>query len=214
MLDYQVKPIDYQDCKEWFLKKHYAKRMPPIEFCFGLYYKNVLIGVCSFSTPASRFEFTKFALYELNRLVINEDCKKNSLSYFVSNCLKLMPKPCIIVSYADQSQGHQGYIYQATNWIYTGLSSSEKRIFVNGKELHRRTIYDTYGTSSIQELSKKHKIEFISQLPKHRYFYFVGDKWQKKQMMKELPYEIQPYPKGDNKRYDATYEPTTQIKLL
>jgi hypothetical protein len=49
---------------------------------------------------------------------------------------------------------------------------------------------------------------------KHRYFYFVGDKWQKKQMMKELPYEIQPYPKGENKRYDATYEPTTQIKLL
>jgi len=213
-MNYLVKSIDYQDCKEWFLKKHYARRIPPIEFCFGLYDQDILIGVCSFSTPASRFEFTEFALYELNRLVINEDCKKNTLSYFVSNSLKLMPKPCIIVSYADQSQGHKGYIYQATNWIYTGFSSSEKRIFVNGKELHRRTIYDTYGTSSIKELSKKHKIEFISQLPKHRYFYFIGDKKDKIKMMKELPYEKQPYPKGENKRYDASYQPTTQIKLL
>jgi len=49
---------------------------------------------------------------------------------------------------------------------------------------------------------------------KHRYFYFIGNKRDKKKMMAELPYESQPYPKGDNKRYDASYQPTTQIKLL
>ena len=32
--------------------------------------------------------------------------------------------------------------------------------------------------------------------------------------MKKLKYKIQPYPKGDNKRYDASYQPTTQTKLL
>jgi len=33
-----------------------------------------------------------------------------------------------------------------------------------------------------------------------------------RQAIKE--YKIKPYPKGENKRYDASYQPTTQIKLL
>lgn len=213
-MNYQVKSIDYQDCKEWFLKKHYARRMPPIEFCFGLYNDSELIGVCSFATPASRFNFTNLPLYELNRLIIKENQQKNTLSFFVGKALSSIKQNCFIVSYADESQGHYGYIYQATNWIYTGLSSSERKIFIDGKELHRRTIYDMYGTSSIIELSEHHNVSFIDQLPKHRYFYCIGNKIQKIQMLKELPYEIQPYPKGENKRYDASYQPITQIKLL
>ena len=49
---------------------------------------------------------------------------------------------------------------------------------------------------------------------KHRYIYFIGNKTQKKNMLKNLKYEIQPYPKGENKRYDASYKPTTQSKLF
>jgi hypothetical protein len=29
-----------------------------------------------------------------------------------------------------------------------------------------------------------------------------------------LRYETQTYPKGENKRYDASYQPSTQLKLL
>jgi len=57
---------------------------------------------------------------ELNRLVIDEGSKKNVLSFFVSQTLKKLPCPNVVVSYADTSQNHHGYIYQATNWIYTG----------------------------------------------------------------------------------------------
>jgi hypothetical protein len=49
---------------------------------------------------------------------------------------------------------------------------------------------------------------------KHRYFFFLGNKYHKKQMKNQLPYTIEPYPKGDNKRYDASYKPTTQSKLF
>ena len=34
---YTVKSIKYDQTKEWLLHKHYAKRMPPIEYAFGLY---------------------------------------------------------------------------------------------------------------------------------------------------------------------------------
>ena len=128
-MNYEVKSIDYQDCKEWFLKKHYAKRIPSISFCFGLY-SDKLEGVCSFGSPPSRALCIGLCgvenahkVYELNRLVVNENLPKNTLSYFVSKCIQLLPNKLILVSYADTSQGHNGYIYQATNWIYTGLSA-------------------------------------------------------------------------------------------
>ena len=221
-MKYEVKSIDYQDCKEWFLKKHYAKRMPPIDFCFGLYDNGKLIGVCSFGTPAStavREIVKSFKIYELNRLVIEEGMKKNSLSWFVSKCLLLMPKPSVIVSYADTSQNHHGYIYQATNWIYTGLSLKFMDYMVKGMEhLNGATIFDISRGQENRAAWLREKfgdrLYMKERARKHRYFYLVGDKRDKRKMIKELPYEIQPYPKGENKRYDASYQPSTQTKLF
>ena len=45
---------------------------------------------------------------------------------------------------------------------------------------------------------------------KHRYVYFLGNKTEKKEMLKMLKYPIEPYPKGKNIRYDASYTPITQ----
>ena len=50
--------------------------------------------------------------------------------------------------------------------------------------------------------------------PKHRYIMFLGSKTQKKNMLKNLKYNIEPYPKGQNKRYDASYEPKVQLNMF
>jgi hypothetical protein len=220
-MNYEVKSIDYQDCKEWFLKKHYAKRIPLVQFAFGLFDKDSIVGVCSYGTTLAidiRKKFN-YNVYELNRLVVNEGLPKNALSFFVGQTIQMMPKPCVLLSYADTSKGHHGYIYQATNWIYTGLSAIVKEYKVKGEEnMHSQTLFD-------KSKGKEDRVGYLKQIygdrlymayrdRKHRYFYFVGDKRDKKKMMKELPYEIQAYPKGENKRYDASYQPTTQIKLL
>jgi hypothetical protein len=221
-MNYDVKSIDYQDCKEWFLKKHYAHRIPPIEYCFGLYDGNKLIGVCSYGTPVSnilRQTIPSFKLYELNRLVVNEGLPKNTLSYFVSKTILMMPKPCVLVSYADTSHNHNGYIYQATNWMYTGLSAKFMDYMVKGMEhLHGASIFDlSRGKENRAEWLKQKfgdKLYMKERARKHRYFYFNGNKYEKKQMKNELQYELQPYPTGDNIRYDSSYEPTTQTKLF
>jgi hypothetical protein len=49
---------------------------------------------------------------------------------------------------------------------------------------------------------------------KHRYFMFLGSKTERKKMRSKLVYDIVPYPKGDNKRYDASYEPNVQLTLF
>jgi len=196
--------------------------MPPITYAFGLFIRGKMEGICTFGTPVShtlRTLFDGYKLMELNRLVTNESVPKNSLSRLVSGSLRLMPKPLVVVSYADTSKGHHGYIYQATNWIYTGLSAEFKDYYIKGKEhLHNGTIMDmSRGQENrVQWLRDKFGYDLITidRPRKHRYFYFLGSKNQRKDMTNKLPYKVEPYPKGDNERYDASYEPPTQTHLF
>ena len=212
---YSVESINSKDIKEWLLYKHYAKRMCSISYSFGLYKEKILVGVCTFGSPPSRALCVgacgidnAHKVYELNRLCVNDGLEKNVLSFFVSSCLNMLPKDLIIVSYADTSQGHNGYIYQATNWIYTGLSAKRKERFdPENPNKHSKSVTE----------SKKLKYEdlpFRERPRKHRYFYFTGSKKQKNMNKKSLKYKIQEYPKGQNKRYDSSYKPKIQTKLF
>lgn len=221
---YSVKSIDTFECKDWLLNKHYSRRIPSISYSFGLFDNlNTLQGICTFGTPVSStlrdLWNNEFKLIELNRLVINEFLEKNVLSFLVSECFKLLPKPLVLVSYADSSQNHNGYIYQATNWKYTGLSIPFKEWKLKGNEnMHHATLHDlSRGQENrLQWLKDKFGDDLIQidRPQKHRYFYFIGSKTQKQKMIKMIPYEIKPYPKGENKRYDSSYRPEVQTKLF
>ena len=63
--------------------------------------------------------------------VINEGFERNTLSWFVGQALKLLEiEDLIIVSYADSGMKHCGYIYKATNWIYTGATKERTDNYV------------------------------------------------------------------------------------
>jgi len=196
--DIYVKKIKYNDTKKWLLNIHYAGRMPQISNAFGLFNSKTMIGVCTFGQPASPnvckgicgIKFRKYVL-ELNRLVIMKDLPKNTLSFFVSRCLKLIEKPRIIVSYSDTGMNHSGYIYQALNFLYTGCG--KKRTHVQGKNgKHPRH----YG----EDFTKR-----VVWFPKHRYILFLGNKKEKKLFKNNLKYKILPYPKDENKRYKIDF---------
>lgn len=211
---YSVKPIQSYECKEWLLNKHYAKRMCSISYCFGLFDESkFLIGVCTFGFPPNynynngKCVFNKYECLtlELNRLVVNDGLEKNVLSFFVSECLNKIPKPSCVVSYADANQGHNGYIYQATNWIYTGVSTPKhKYIFEDGSDFDIRRGIENKGKL----------VDKILMLPTHRYLFFNGNKNEKRKMIKDLKMKIEKYPKGENKRYDASYITSIQTKLF
>jgi len=221
---YSVKPINSDQTYDWLLHKHYAKRIPSISYAFGLFnIDNILQGVITYGTPVSSTLRSlwkdEYKLIELNRLVINDNLEKNSLSFLVSQSLNMLPKPLIIVSYADSSQNHHGYIYQATNWIYTGLSIPFKDYFIEGLEhMHHGTIYDlSRGKKNRTEWLKEKfgdKLIIKERSRKHRYFYFLANKRDKKNIIKMLPYEILPYPKGENKKYDSSFKPEVQLNLF
>lgn len=220
---YIVESIPKDQTHDWLLNKHYAKRIPPITHAFGLYKDKLLVGVCTYGNAL--LDCTKEAIcgnkfkkivYELNRLCIDVD-DTNCLSYFLSQTIKLLPAPKILISFSDLAQNHNGYIYQATNWIYTGKTKQTGGYvyFFNGKYEHPRATLSRLGTRNHKEiLSKNKNIKYKKLSRKHRYIYFIGSKTQKKNMLKNFKYEIKPYPKGENKRYDASYKPKVQGKLF
>lgn len=195
LLVYRIEP---DLCRPWILERHYAKRLCAISYAFGLYEERQLVGVCTFGKPASPSlcvgvcgEENSQYVYELNRLVVDSNRGKNELSFFVASCLRSLP-PLILVSYADTAQGHHGYIYQATNWIYTG-STTPRTDIATAEGKHSRH-YDKGQDYSINRKERS---------VKHRYVYFTGSKTQRKHWRRALNYQPQPYPKGENGRYET-----------
>ncbi len=212
---YMVRGIPPKQTHEWLLKKHYAHRIPSISYAYGLYDKsNILQGVCTFGYPPNYeyndgvcvFEDYKCTVLELNRLCVNDNMPPNSLSYFVARALRLIPiRPLCIVSYSDPNHGHRGYIYQATNWLYTGESTHKTEYtFASGEKFDIRRGIDKKG-----EIVSRKEL-----LPTHRYLMLLGNKQQLQEMRENLKMPILPYPKGDNQRYDASYAPQPQGVLL
>jgi len=213
---YQVLSIHSFQYKDWLLGKHYAKRMPNIMHSFGLFEENHLCGVITFGMTANNSlnEFIKGCqCLELNRLCVDENLPKNTLSFFVSQALQMLPQPMAVISYADTGQGHHGYIYQATNWIYTGLGKGDIEFIKNGRQFHRKNIFDMFGTGNVEN-AVANGFEAIKVLPKHRYIMLLANKKRRKEMLQNLPFKIESYPKGDNRRYNADYKPITQQLLF
>jgi hypothetical protein len=215
-----VEPITTEDAKPWLLNKHYAKRLCPISYAFGAFENGELLGIVTYGCPSSAplrdgvcgQEWSSKVL-ELNRLVCFS--RKNLASQLVGCSLNMLPRPSVVVSYADTSQGHVGYIYQATNFIYTGLSAKRTDWKIKGMEhLHGQTIADmSKGAENRAEFMREKFGDdfYLEERPrKHRYIFFVGDKRQVRSMRTSLKYPIEPYPKGESKRYDASAEINNQ----
>lgn len=179
------------------MPKHYAGRKPQITKAFGWYEDDRLVAVCTFGKPASPQlcdgicgkEFSS-SVYELNRLVRIEDFD-GQLSQFIAGCLReLNRENWIVVSYADSGMTHHGYIYQASNFLYTGCTKQRTDRYVEGKHSRHADFDNPKGIRQVRTA-------------KHRYVYFcTSDKKLKRQWKEALNYPILPYPKGDNENYE------------
>jgi hypothetical protein len=218
---FSVKSIDSVQCIDWIMNKHYLKRVPSISFAFGLYELNILVGICTFGTPPSSTLLKCIAgekwaanVIELNRVVCKNE--KNLCSFFISRAIKMLPKPKIIVSYADKSVNHNGYIYQALNFIYTGLSIVTYDPVIKGQEGKHHSTSGAGRGMSKKEMKDKwgDDVYWKKRDRKHRYIYFHGSKNDILNIRKDFKYSDFKYPKGENKNYDASYNPSVQTILF
>lgn len=66
----------------------------------------------------------------LTRLVIDPDAPRNAASFLLGRSLRILRREgrwVAVVTYADESQGHTGAIYRASNWTYVGRTGPYPR---------------------------------------------------------------------------------------
>ena len=191
----KVKQISTKEACDFLLPRHYSGRKPQVSLAFGWFADNNLKAVCTFGKPASPSLCTGIFggeyssnVYELNRLCRDEDLTL-PLSMFVGACLQKI-KDWVVVSYADTGMHHNGYIYQACNFLYTGVTKQRTDKYTEGNKHSRHYNNDTQnGLRKVRTA-------------KHRYIYLATkNKKLKRLWISLLQYPIVPYPKNENRNY-------------
>jgi len=206
----EARPINYETAANMVETYHYAHRVPSIVVSIGMYVDDVLAGCITYGIPPNRNvlaccgeEYIPNAL-ELNRLFIHDWAGRNSESWLIGQSFSMLrnnwPDRHILVSYADPIQDHAGYIYRATNWLYTGTGgATPSEVIVNGRKISEKHLYNLYGTHKRDALIKIGlTIEEVPVEGKHRYVYFLGSKKQRKELRAALRWPVLPYPKRDS----------------
>lgn len=191
----EVIEISGKEAWEFLKPRHYAGRKPSISIAYGWYINQKLVAVITFGKPASPYlcrglcgEEYASKVYELNRLCRVEELSE-PLSEFIAEALRrLKTKHWIIVSFSDCGMNHNGYIYQACNFLYTGKTKERTDIWGGH---HARHYTEADKTSGVRVL----------RTAKHRYVYFCLPKRERKKAIEHLNYPVMPYPKEQNKNY-------------
>jgi hypothetical protein len=176
-------------CENW----HYSRCIPKSKLVkIGVWEKGVFIGCVIFghgatSSLVKRYGLNMFQGCELVRVALTSHT--TPVSKIISVCLKFLKRNYsglrLVVSFADTEQGHNGGIYQAGNWIYTGMTSCSDEYIYKGKRWQGRAFRNKY-----KGLEHSPFVQIVKGSVKHRYLYPLDDV-----MRKQIEPLRKPYPK-------------------
>jgi hypothetical protein len=171
---------------------HYSRSLPAAPCKVGVWENQIFIGCILFSRGASQHIASPYGLkqtecVELTRIALNKH--ESPVSKIGSMSIRLikkeMPGLRLLVSFADQKQNHHGGIYQAMNWVYSGMTKPDKEYFVRGKWVHHRQGNSLLG--SVAGLPSRPSSQ------KHKYLYPLD-----RAMRRQIEPLAKPYPKRAN----------------
>lgn len=130
------------------LHYHYSKSVPANPIGYNVYNDNdewcgvVLYAVGATPNIGSPYNIPTGGVLELVRVALNgkQEQTSKAVSMSLKQLKKDVPQCRLVVSYADCDQQHLGTIYQATNWIYEGLSKGDTYFIIHGRKTHRKSI--------------------------------------------------------------------------
>lgn len=133
---------------------HYSQSVPAYPIGYNVYNGNdewcgvILYALGATPNIGSPYGIPYGGIMELVRVALNgkQEATSQAVAMSLKQLHKDVPQCRLIVSYADCDQDHLGTIYQATNWIYEGLSKGDTYFIINGKKTHRKSIFSRIVT--------------------------------------------------------------------
>ena len=194
-----VRPIPHSVARHVIVQHHYLHSWPGGTFMsFGVFRGSNLAGVLTLGAgPANVHRLVEGACRwdsdTLTRMCLSDTLPPNAASRVLGVITRALGRPTdlkFLATYADPSQGHLGTIYQASNWLYTGLSDPTPAYELgDGTVHHPRSLAATYGTRSTQYLrSTGLAVNVREGVAKHRYVHFIEPTWRQRLLVPVLPY--------------------------
>lgn len=186
-------------CRNW----HYSKCMPVSKTVkIGVWEDGRFIGAVVFARGACRSLLTPYGLSqtdgcELARVALRS--RKTPVTRIVKIAIAMLrkhfPQMRLIVSFADDRQGHVGKIYQAGNWIYAGKVHSTANYYFEGRWQHTRSMCGRFGSL---------RNDIFKQIPKrdggYRYRYLYPLTEEMRQICEKFR---QPRPSGETSSHPS-----------
>jgi hypothetical protein len=198
--EFDIRRITYREAMDVIVREHYLHRKCASSHAFGLFLGDKIKGVICYGTPSSSPLRKALAgpenelnVVELMRLWVCDSVPKNGESFLIGNTLKHAGKE-IVVSYAEVSMGHVGTVYQATNWLYTGLSARRRQFKIEGVTTHCQRLADMHSAAELREIHGE-KFAYEWRPPKHRYVWINAKGRRRQELISKIKYPLQPYPK-------------------
>lgn len=195
----EVKPIPFVVAKEVIERHHYLHSLPGgTKLSFGVFLNRRLLGALTLGVGGKLSHSlvdgaTPDDCLTLTRLWLSDELPFNSESRVLGIVLRALRRHTtlkFLVTYADPAHGHAGTIYQATNWVYTGLSEPMPLYDIgDGIPRHSRSLGHHFGSHNIRYLARYDiQTRLIPQQPKYRYIYFLDPVWRSRLKVKALSY--------------------------
>lgn len=197
-----VGPASTRDVQEFARRYHYTGVGNNANWRCGLWHGLALHGVVAYNLPTRSVCASVFGeehlhrVWHMGRLIMSDNSPRNSESRLIGGSLKAIrqefPDVWAVLTYAATDAGHLGYVYQATNALYTG-TGGDPHYFVDQDGHRRGTHLDGRGVGAVRaaELNWTR----LRGGPKHRYLYVLGTSKQRRARMALLKLPVLPYPK-------------------
>jgi hypothetical protein len=204
--DTVVRSVSAQDVGEFCRRYHYTRSGTGAIYPwhYGLWHGLTLLGIVGYNLPPPGPRRAVFGpeqeghIWHMGRLALADAAPRNSESRLIGGSLGLIqaehPRVWAVLTYADTSAGHIGYVYQATNAIYTGTGGQGEVYYVD-RDGRRRTCRNYRGIVTPAQAAAQGLTRGIG-APKHRYVYILGSRTQRRQRRNLLMLPVLPYPKA------------------
>lgn len=151
--DFEVRDVAHGIAAAFIREYHYARGCSNTGvYSHGLFVRgdteNVLLGAAMWLPPTRRaaesvnLENWRGVL-SLTRLAVHPEMPRNSASFLIGRSIRAIKRDrrfSDLVTYADESQGHEGTIYKATNWAYVGRTGPYPRwVSAEGRQVARQS---------------------------------------------------------------------------
>lgn len=209
-----VREISIAEARVIIEKYEWLGCMPVcVRHCYGLFFPHktdennwLLGGVTVFSQEytENRGVWDKYGytgkIILLSRGVNIHFCPKNANSHLIMESIKLLPEKYKVVTCTiDPLAGEIGTIYQSCNFVYVGVMRKNKKRsgwLIDGKLYGSRSLYQRFGVRKREDVLKRFpQAKFIQQNAKGRYFYFRGDKRERRENYRAIQHLVKKYPK-------------------